>query len=108
MGGFGAWWAHFRLRLRLLFWAEQRVPSGIAAVMLATIPVFITLLEIILLRTQRMTVRLALALLVGLGGVVVLVSHSFSWETSRSNRAGAFALLVAAISWSVARSSAAS
>src|ERR1700740_2710129 len=30
-----------------LFWAEQRVPSGIAAVVLATIPVFITLLEII-------------------------------------------------------------
>ena len=30
-----------------LFWAEQRLPSGIAAVVLATIPVFITLLEII-------------------------------------------------------------
>src|ERR1700738_2387098 len=32
----------------LLFWAEQRVPSGIAAVMLATIPVFIALSGIIL------------------------------------------------------------
>ena len=31
----------------LLFWAEQRVPSGIAAVMMATIPVFMTLSEII-------------------------------------------------------------
>jgi hypothetical protein len=31
----------------LLFWAEQRVPSGIAAVMLATIPVFMALSEII-------------------------------------------------------------
>ena len=33
-----------------LFWAEQRVPSGIAAVVLATIPVFITLMEIIFLQ----------------------------------------------------------
>src|SRR5579863_8786027 len=58
-----------------LFWAEQRVPSGIAAVVLATIPVFITLLEIIFLRTQRLTVRLGLALLVGLCGVAVLTLH---------------------------------
>jgi drug/metabolite transporter (DMT)-like permease len=42
-----------------LFWAEQRVPSGIAAVMMATIPVFIALFEIAFLRTQRLTVRLA-------------------------------------------------
>src|ERR1700749_703502 len=43
----------------LLFWAEQRVPSGIAAVMMATIPVFIALSEITFLRTQRLTLRLA-------------------------------------------------
>ena len=49
----------------LLFWAEKRVPSGIAAVMMATIPVFMALSEILILRTQRLTMRLALALLVG-------------------------------------------
>src|SRR6201997_573396 len=58
----------------LLFWAEQRVPSGIAAVMMATIPAFMALSEIIFLRTQRLTVRLGLALLIGLGGGAVLVS----------------------------------
>src|SRR3954469_11608121 len=42
----------------LLFWAEQRVPSGLAAVMLATIPVFMSLSEILFLRTQRLTARL--------------------------------------------------
>ena len=46
----------------LLFWAEQTVPSGVAAVMMATIPVFMALAEIFVLRTQRMTLRLALAL----------------------------------------------
>src|SRR6202049_4323571 len=39
-----------------LFWAEQRVPSGVAAVMLAMIPVFMALSEIIFLRTQQLTV----------------------------------------------------
>jgi hypothetical protein len=37
----------FVLDYGLLFWAEQRVPSGVAAVMLATIPVFMALSEII-------------------------------------------------------------
>ena len=74
----------------------------IAAVVLATIPVFITLMEIIFLRTQRLTVRLALALIVGLCGVAVLMNHSFSLGEVPINRAGAIALLVAAVTWSIA------
>ncbi|HMH06027.1 MAG TPA: EamA family transporter, partial [Terriglobales bacterium] len=85
-----------------LFWAEQRVPSGIAAVVLATIPVFITLMEIIFLRSQRLTVRLGLALMVGLCGVAVLMNHSFSLSEVPINRAGAVALLVASVTWSIA------
>ena len=85
-----------------LFWAEQRVPSGIAAVVLATIPVFITLMEITFLRTQRLTIRLSLALIVGMCGVAVLMNHSFSLGEVPINRAGAVALLVASITWSVA------
>jgi drug/metabolite transporter (DMT)-like permease len=85
-----------------LFWAEQRVPSGIAAVVLATIPVFITLMEIVFLRTQRLTIRLSLALIVGMCGVAVLMNHSFALGEVPINRAGAVALLVAALTWSVA------
>src|ERR1700716_4486961 len=66
----------FVLDYGLLFWAEQRVPSGIAAVMMATIPAFMALAEILLLRTQGLTLRLGLALLVGIGGVAILVSRS--------------------------------
>jgi drug/metabolite transporter (DMT)-like permease len=85
-----------------LFWAEQRVPSGIAAVVLATIAIFITLLEIAILRTQRLTVRLGLALLGGFCGVAVLMNRSFSLGEAPIDRAGALALLVAAFCWSVA------
>jgi drug/metabolite transporter (DMT)-like permease len=92
----------FVLDYGLLFWAEQWVPSGITAVMMATIAVFMALSEIILLRTRRLTIRLAVALLVGLGGVAVLMSHSFHLGGAPINRAGAMALIVAAISWSMA------
>jgi drug/metabolite transporter (DMT)-like permease len=86
----------------LLFWAEQRVPSGIAAVMLATIPVFIALSEILFLRTQRLTVRLALALLIGIGGVAVLMSRALNLGDAPLDRAGAVALIIASLSWSIA------
>jgi drug/metabolite transporter (DMT)-like permease len=85
-----------------LFWAEQRVPSGLAAVMLALIPVFMALSEIIFLRTQNLTVRLALALLIGVAGVVVLMSPSLNLGGAPIDRAGAAALIFASISWSAA------
>jgi drug/metabolite transporter (DMT)-like permease len=92
----------FVLDYGLLFWAERRVPSGMAAVMLATIPVFMALSEIILLRTQRLTFRLALALLIGIGGVAALMSRSLRFGGEPIDRAGAVALIVASMSWSVA------
>ena len=85
----------------LLFWAEQRVPSGVAAVMMATIPVFMALSEIIFLRTQKLTVRLGLALLIGIGGVAVLISHTLNFGGTPIDTAGAVALMVASLSWSV-------
>ncbi|MFZ0038940.1 MAG: EamA family transporter [Candidatus Acidiferrales bacterium] len=85
-----------------LFWAETRVPSGLAAVMLATIPVFMALSEIVFLKTQTLTVRLALALLIGIGGVAVLMSRSLSLGGAPIDRMGALALIFAAVSWSVA------
>jgi len=89
----------------LLFWAEQRVPSGIAAVIMATIPGFMALSEILILRTQRLTIRLALALLSGITGVAVLVTPSHllgNLAGAAIDKADAIALVIAAIAWSVA------
>ncbi len=84
----------------LLFWAEQRVPSGVAAVVMATIPVFIAVLEIIFLGTQRLSARLVLALLIGIAGVAVLMSRSLNLSGAPIDRLGALALIVASVSWS--------
>jgi drug/metabolite transporter (DMT)-like permease len=85
----------------LLFWAEQRVPSGLAAVMMATIPVFMSLCEITLLRTLRLTVRLALASAIGIGGVAILMSRSFHLGGAPIDTTGALALLIASMSFAV-------
>lgn len=86
----------------MLFWAEQRVPSGMAAVMMATIPAFTAVAEVILLRTQQVTMRLAGALLIGIAGVAVLVSRALNLGGAPIDSAGAIALVFASMSWSLA------
>lgn len=85
----------------LLFWAERRVASGIAAVMLAMIPVFMSLAEIVFLGTQKLTLRLALAMLAGIAGVVVLVNPSVGFGQAPIDKLGAIALVGASIAWSI-------
>lgn len=90
----------FLMDYACLFWAEQRVPSGISAVILAAIPVCITLLEM-MLGTQKLTVRLALGLAVGIAGVGVLVNPFSSLGEAPLDHRGVIALIVACWGWSI-------
>ena len=85
-----------------VFWAEQRVPSGIAAVILATIPVFMTISDLVLLRARNLSLRSGIALLVGFLGVAVLLTDAPSLHDTPIDRRGIIALLVGALSWSIA------
>lgn len=91
----------FLIDYACLFWAEQRIPSGIAAVILAMIPVCITLLEIIFLRTQAVSARLVIGLVIGLVGVGVLANPWASLGEAPLDHRGVIALLVACCGWSV-------
>lgn len=76
--------------------AEQRVPSGIAAVLVGTVPLFLVLIEA-LMGGPRPTLRACFGIALGLLGVAVLVRPS---GHDTVDRLGALALLIAAISWS--------
>ena len=85
----------------LVFWAETRIPSGVTAVMQATIPAFMALGEIVVLGTQRLSWRLVVALAMGLAGVGVLTSASLGLGGAAVDRISAAALLIASSSWSL-------
>ena len=57
-----------------LFWAEKTVPSGIASVLVAMLPVWTLILELGILKTQRLTPLLLAALASGFVGVGLLTS----------------------------------
>jgi drug/metabolite transporter (DMT)-like permease len=88
----------------LLFWAEQRVPSGMAAVVTAIIPALMTISEILILKTQKLTIRLAASLLIGLAGVAILMSRTLNLGGAPIDALGAIALIIASIGWAVASS----
>lgn len=84
-----------------LFWAEQRVTSGVAAVLAATIPLFTAISEAVILRTHRLTVSLVAFLVIGVAGVAVLVSPGLQ-SGEPVDPWGAAALITGSAAWSVA------
>ncbi len=63
-----------------LFWAEQYVPSGVAAVIEATLPITAMVFEVFVFRQQRFRLRTGAALLLGFLGVAWLLirnQHAF-------------------------------
>jgi drug/metabolite transporter (DMT)-like permease len=59
-----------------LFWAEKYVPSGIASVLEATLPLITMALETWVFRRHRFHWPLLAAILLGFGGVSVLLFHN--------------------------------
>lgn len=80
-----------------LFWASQRVASGIAAVLVATIPLWVTVFG--LARGEGITARGAAGLLLGIGGVAWL--HAPAGGVRISLPASA-ALLMGSAAWAAA------
>jgi drug/metabolite transporter (DMT)-like permease len=67
--------AMFVVNYGALFWAEKYIASGVASVLVATIPLFTILFEVALLRQERFRWELIAAIAVGFCGVTVLTLH---------------------------------
>lgn len=68
----------FFLNYGALFWSERYLPSGIASVLVSMIPLITVLFETVLLRQEKFRWQLLLAILMGLGGVMLLMLHEGS------------------------------
>ncbi len=81
-------------------WAEQSVPSGLAAVLVATVPVWVALADWLRPGGVRPTVPALVGLVLGLAGVAWLAGPGMRGGADGST-AGAVALILASVSWSV-------
>jgi drug/metabolite transporter (DMT)-like permease len=81
-----------------LHWAEQTLPSGMAAFLIATEPIFVA---IVLTATRRtkITPTLVAGLLLGLFGVALIIGADL--QTGRAQMLSIFAVLIGTASWSI-------
>jgi drug/metabolite transporter (DMT)-like permease len=82
----------------MLFWAEKYVPSGIAAVLEATIPILTLILEMLIFRQQRFRWSVAVSTLLGFAGVGILLLRG---NGQTYGLAPCVAILIGSLSWSL-------
>jgi drug/metabolite transporter (DMT)-like permease len=86
----------FTLNYGLLFWGEQYISSGLAALLQATAPAFGMIIAHYYLPAERMTPARIIGVLVGVVGVGVIFSSQLSVAGPRA-LAGSMALLFSAV-----------
>jgi drug/metabolite transporter (DMT)-like permease len=86
----------------IVYWAEQHIPSGLAAVLFATYPLFVAAFAHVLLPGERLAVRPALGLLLGFAGVVVIFSDDLRALGGGDVRVAALVMLLSPLVSAVA------
>lgn len=82
-----------------LTWAEQRVPSGLSSLLIATVPLWMVLLDWARPRGVRPSGGVGVGILLGFAGIVLLVSPGELSGGSHVDLVGAAVLIAAAFSW---------
>lgn len=84
----------------LVCWAEQYVASGLAALLIATVPLWMVTLDFVFYRGPKPTAAIALGLILGLVGIFVLIGPA-DIGGKPIHTTGGIVLLLACVFWSV-------
>jgi drug/metabolite transporter (DMT)-like permease len=91
----------FALAYGLVYWGEQHIPSGLAAVLFGVLPLYTAFLGAVLLPDQPLRARLVAGILIAIGGLALAFAESADSGDPELALAGAAALAVAPIGASV-------
>jgi drug/metabolite transporter (DMT)-like permease len=92
----------FCLSYAIIYWSEQHIPSGLAAVLFATNPLFVAVLAHFLLAGERLAAAAVAGLVLGFAGVAVIYSDDLSLLGGPQVRLAALVLLVSPLVSAVA------
>jgi ribosomal protein L21 len=85
----------FALAYGLVYWGEQYIPSGLAAVLFGILPLYTALLGAVLLPDEPLRARLVVGILVAIGGLALAFAESADAGDPELALAGAAALALA-------------
>jgi drug/metabolite transporter (DMT)-like permease len=92
----------FCISYAVVYWAEQYIPSGLAAVLFATYPLFVAGLAHLLLPGERLRGIAALGMLLGFTGIAVIFSDDLALLGGDVVRRAALVMLVSPLVSAVA------
>ncbi len=84
-----------------LCWAEQRVPSGLAALLLTTNPIWMVLFDSLRKNGTKLNVRLVGGMSISISGLMLLIGPAHLWGSTRVDLLGAGFLLASSLCWSI-------
>jgi drug/metabolite transporter (DMT)-like permease len=87
----------FAFAYGLVYWGEQYIPSGMAAVLFGILPLYTALLGAVFLPDQPLRVRLIVGVLIAIGGLSLAFLESLDVGHAELAFAGAAALAVAPV-----------
>ena len=85
-------------------WAEQTVPSGLTAVLVATAPFWMVGIDALIAVGEAITVRRLLGLAVGFAGIVMLVWPEIRFDGGGGFLSGVIATQIACVGWALGSS----
>ncbi|MGH3992595.1 MAG: DMT family transporter, partial [Pseudonocardiaceae bacterium] len=91
----------FALAYGLVYWGEQHIPSGLAAVLFGVLPLYTAFLGAVLLPDQPLRARLVVGILIAIGGLALAFAESADSGDPELALAGAAALALAPLGASV-------
>ena len=80
-------------------WAEQSVPSGITALLVATVTLWMVLVDWLRPGGHRPSLRVLVGIFTGFAGLLILVGPAHLGNSGRVNPAGAAVLVLASLAW---------
>ena len=86
----------------VVMWAVQKIPSGIAALVVSTMPLWMTVFDWLFYGGPKPTVRVSVGLALGLAGTFLLVAPANLFGSGQSlHLPSMIVLMLAPISWSI-------
>lgn len=85
----------------LVTWALKYVPSGITAVMFTMVPIFVALISIFVLRSEKLNWLIAAGLIIGLVALILLTNNSLDGGPQPFHLMGFLVLFAGILAWAI-------
>lgn len=85
----------------LMTWAMQYIPSGLGAIISATVPIWITIFSFFLVQKNRISYQLVIGMLIGLAGIGGIFYNNLAHLMEPEYRFGVILITLACVFWAL-------